>query len=662
MEQLNITLKISENIDIGSVISLTLLDPVSSQRVQINEEVVKLRAAPGQVSLGATNEATIQNFANSFNLDYSGITFVMANRADLRIGVLQPGLQLSDLIAYNPTTGVNLGDFYTDYTPISNFTIEEISFEPSLTNPCEKIRVKVRTSQSMMALCNNMQCVPVSGTIGEIECFRGVFLTISCTQLSNPSNTASQNIYTPSMMDTVTNPIHINISHNENGGFITINTLIPLGGIEYSLDGVNWQTQPSFSGLENGNYILQFRDAYGCIKSKPFSILDNNHAQPVLFISKENSFRFREPSGQYHTDENRPFCKSAAQLNYGYIQEFLNTDIITTQFRSNYLNIDVRVTDLDTGMAHPITVVQLTQNINNKAKYNQAKSYQITSNQFGIYFESGNILDYDTNLIIDSYNLNGSLPIWVRLGNIIKINGVGYYIDSISYDEGIGAEVIVLNGIAPTGNIEVSCIYNIHDYEVFEFTIDFSQFTNRRLRIEILNEDPNFGEHIWTSEEINTVENLIDYLEIRYWNSSNTNIIYSSGIKHLLRLPYNTIKANDFDNSENYSSDTNTYLLDSSVKEITDFEFMPFPLELFRKLKIALSLDNVFIDGVGYTKNAEFSKENLGVTNLYKLTAAMVKNGNTFSYSSNTNVDIVDNSTVNIPGLIAITNDGFLAQ
>jgi len=662
MEQLNITLKISEHIDEGSTISLTLFDSVSTQRVNLSESVVKLRTAPGQVSLGATNEATIQNFANSFNLDYSGIASVVADQSQLRLAILQPGLQLTDLIAYNPATGINIGDYFTEYTPISNFQIEEITFEQSLTNPCEKIRVKVRANQNILALCNNVQCVAVNDNVGYIECYRGVFLTISCTQQSNPSITATQNIYTPSMMDTATNPIHINISHNENGGFVTIQTLIPIGGIEYSLDGLNWQTQPSFSGLENVNYILHFRDAFGCVKSKPFSILENNFSEPVLFISKENSFRFRHPFSEYENDENRTFCKSPAKLNYGYIQEFLNTDIITTQFRSNFNEVSVRLTDLNTSVAYPITVVQLTNNLNKKVKYNQVKSYQINSNQFGIYFESGNVLDYDTNFVIDNYNLNGSLPIWARLGNIIKINGVGYYIDNIGYDEEVSAEVIVLNGIAPTGNIEVSSIYNVQDFEVFEFTIDFSLFQNARLKIEILNDDPNFGEYIWTSEEINTVQSLKDYLEIRYWNSSNTNIIYSSGIKHLLRLPYNTIKANDSDTSENYSSDTNTYLLDSSIKEITDFEFMPFPLELYRKLKIALSLDNVFIDGVGYTKNAEFNKENLGVTNLYKLTATMIKNGNTFSYSTNSNVDIVDNSTINIPGLISISGDGFIAQ
>src|SRR5690606_8249361 len=126
MEQLNITLKISEHIDEGSTISLTLFDSVSTQRVNLSESVVKLRTAPGQVSLGATNEATIQNFANSFNLDYSGIASVVADQSQLRLAILQPGLQLTDLIAYNPATGINIGDYFTEYTPISNFQIEDV--------------------------------------------------------------------------------------------------------------------------------------------------------------------------------------------------------------------------------------------------------------------------------------------------------------------------------------------------------------------------------------------------------------------------------------------------------------------------------------------------------------------------------------------------------
>lgn len=661
MQKLSLDIEVTDVIEVGSYIDIVLLHNESSQRVHIHQEVVKQRTAPGQVTLGHDVQSTITNFATSFNLDHSGILNAQpASSKSLQLDFVTEVVAVSDFTAYNPITGDSFANYTPIYIPVTSFTIQNIEFLPSLSNPCEKVRVKVTTNLNMLALCNNMQCVPVNATVGEIECFRGTNLTMICTH-ATLNITATQNINTPPLIESLTHPIQLNVVNTENGGSVTA-SFVPLVGAEFSLNGIDWQSSPSFSGLTLGNYTMYIRDMYGCNKQKYFSILENNFQKGIAFISKENSFRFREPFENYHTDENRSFCKSAAQLNYGYIQEFLNTDSITTQFRSNYVNIDIRVTDLDTEVAHQITPVQLTQNLNNKVKYNQVKSYQMSTNQFGLYFENGNILNYDTNIVIDSYQLNGALPIWAKLGNTINVNGIGYYLDNIGFDEEVGAEVLILNGTAPTGNIVVSSVFNIQDYEVYEFTVDFTQFSNRRLKIEIINDDPNFGEYIFTSEEINSVFSLDNYLEIRYWNSTNTNVIYSTNIRHLLRLPYNTIKANDSDTSENQTSDTHTHLLKSRVLEITDFEFLPFPLELYRKLKLALSLDNVFIDSVGYTKNAEFTKENLGSTNLYKLTASMVKNGFVFDSSVIYSQEITSITQITAPSLISIGNDGFIAQ
>lgn len=86
---------------------------------------------------------------------------------------------------------------------------------------------------------------------------------------------------------------------------------------------------------------------------------------------------------------------------------------------------------------------------------------------------------------------------------------------------------------------------------------------------------------------------------------------------------------------------------------------MPLPLELYRKLKIALSMDSVFIDGTGYTKNSEFNKENLGSSNLYRLTASMIKNGFVFN-SNRDNSEIITDGVINVPGLIVSQITGYI--
>src|SRR5690606_21521474 len=518
--------------------------------------------------------------------------------------------------------------FNPQIVPVINYKINSIEFQGSTVNPCGNIKVKVTTNQPTAQYCINGNCVQVNSPVFEFDYYRGANLLLESSNYVGAKLFST--IQTPPLIETSNDNIRLVVTNGTSGG--SVNVIYPSTDLliyEFSLDNVNWQTSNGYYGLSEGNYILYVRDQYGCVKMLGFSILENNFPDPVKFISKENSIRFVEPIEQYTTDENRTFCKSPAKLNYGYIQEFLNTDIITTQFRSNYNAITVSVFNLTDDIIDLVPVSKLTQNIGLKSKYNQAKKYKISSTQFGIYFESGQILNYDTNSVIDKFTLNGGLPIWATLGNIVKINGLDYQIYSIGYDENVNAEVLLFNGAASdtVENVTVSCLYNIHDYEVYEFVIDMNLYLDKEFKIEISNQDPNFGNYKWISENISVVENLDKYLEIRYWNSTNTNIIYSSGIQHLLRIPYNTIKAVDSDSNESYKTDTNTHLLNSDVYEITDFEFIPLPLELYRKLKIALSMDSVFIDGVGYTKNAEFQKENLGSTNLYKLTASMIKNG-----------------------------------
>src|SRR5690606_32948725 len=154
----------------------------------------------------------------------------------------------------------------------------------------------------------------------------------------------------------------------------------------------------------------------------------------------------------------------------------------------------------------------------------------------------------------------------------VSVDSIKYRIESIGFDENVNAEVLIFNGVVPevVQDVIVSCEYNIQNYEVYEFTVDFNFFQNKELFIEIKNSDPNYGEYIWKSEIIESKEVLSDYLEIVYYNSTNTNIIYSTGIKHIIRVPFNTIKANDSDTNESYNTDTNTHLLDSKIYEITD--------------------------------------------------------------------------------------------
>lgn len=654
---LEIGISLSENVSLENNFAMYLKDNIGANYNVIGTFTPQ-RNGRYQIELGQTKEQTIHNINNAFKADYGNEFDISFDGSLISMKTKLPGWEFLETIKNPSGLPINLNP---QIVPVSTFKINSVEFLTSLLSPCDFVKVRVVTNQTAVSYCINNSCVPHSSSIIEFNYPRGSSFKFDAENVLG--NSVTKTIQTPPPIDTASDRIRVVVIKSTSGATATV--IYPYTDMldyEFSLDNANWQTSNTFSGLLEGNYTLFVKDNLGCSKNIDFTILEENFGGPVVFISKENSFRFIEPNGEYETDENRTFCKSAAKLNYGYIQEFLNTDIITTQFRSNFNQVAVTVFNVTDDTSVFVPTNKLTNNIGLKSKYNQAKKYKISSTQFGIYFESGQILDYDTNSITDTYDLNGSLPIWAVLGNIIQIDGTSYVIDSIGYDENVNAEVLIFNGSSSviTENVTASCVYNIHDYEVYEFAVDMSVYLNKEIRVEISNQDPNFGNYTWKSERISIVEILDKYLEIRYYNSTNTNVIYSSGIQHLLRIPYNTIKAVDSDSNESYKADTNTHLLNSDVYEITDFEFIPLPLELYRKLKIALSMDNVFIDGVGYTKNAEFQKENLGSSNLYKLTASMIKNGFVFNSNKNTS-EIISDGNINIPGLIELTSDGYIS-
>lgn len=654
---LEIGISLSENVSLENNFAIYLKDNIGANYNVIGTFTPQ-RNGRYQIELGQTKEQTIHNMNNAFKADYGNEFDISFDGSLISMKTKLPGWEFLETIKNPSGLPINLNP---QIVPVSTFKINSVEFLTSLLSPCDFVKVRVVTNQTAVSYCINNSCVPHSSSIIEFNYPRGSSFKFDAENVLG--NSVTKTIQTPPPIDTASDRIRVVVIKSTSGATATV--IYPYTDMldyEFSLDNANWQTSNTFSGLLEGNYILFVKDNLGCSKNIDFTILEENFGEPLVFISKENSFRFIEPNGEYETDENRTFCKSAAKLNYGYIQEFLNTDIITTQFRSNFNQVAVTVFNFTDDTSVFVPTNKLTNNIGLKSKYNQAKKYKISSTQFGIYFESGQILDYDTNSITDTYDLNGSLPIWAVLGNIIQIDGTSYVIDSIGYDENVNAEVLIFNGSSSviTENVTASCVYNIHDYEVYEFVVDMSVYLDKEIRVEISNQDPNFGNYTWKSERISIVEILDKYLEIRYYNSTNTNVIYSSGIQHLLRIPYNTIKAVDSDSNESYKTDTNTHLLNSDVYEITDFEFIPLPLELYRKLKIALSMDNVFIDGVGYTKNAEFQKENLGSSNLYKLTASMIKNGFVFNSNKNTS-EIISDGNINIPGLIEFTSDGYIS-
>jgi len=306
-----------------------------------------------------------------------------------------------------------------------------------------------------------------------------------------------------------------------------------------------------------------------------------------------------------------------------------------------------------------IPIYKKSNNIGIKDK-RQAIKYDLGNSKTGIYFSAGNTYDFDTNVINGSYVLNGGVPEWGRIGNYLLIDSAWFEIEQIIYDEAKTADVLVISNVY-TGidaSIIVGSIYNRDNFEVYEFIVNMVDYEDNLFRVRINAENDLFPDVEYLSEEINVSNNVEDLLEIRYKNTSNTDINYSTGIEHLIRVPFNKITGQYDEESETYKTDTTSKLLSADLYEVDEFVLEPNTKEIWRKINIALTHEIVIINGVSYVKNASFNTEPLGETNLYVLSAAMVKTGNVYNISSNDTFEYSDEG-VEIPNLIE-TEEGFV--
>jgi len=437
--------------------------------------------------------------------------------------------------------------------------------------------------------------------------------------------------------------------------------------IEYSLDNINWQSSNSFSGLIPGNYNVYVRDQFGSAQNFNLIIGDNNINVPFFKISKSNSLRFANriifgTSGNYKNDENTLSCEAFAKddkLVYKEYQLFNSSDVVTTQFESNYSNHLVTITKQD-ATTSTIIPTKKSNYIGLKESLD-GKIYAYSSTKTGVYFTSGNNYDFTTGAIISTHTLFGNTPVWAKQGNYIKIGSNFFLIEDIVYDDNKNADVIIFSDVysgTADDNTIVGCIYNLFNYEIYEFEIDMVAYLDKIISVQIQCTDVNFQTITLLSESIDVKLFHKKTLDIRYWNDNNTDIFYATGIKNRIRVAFENMVAEDPSQSDNHKTDTNVVLLNSEMYEGVEITFEPQTKELHRKTKQALLHKFIYIDDVQYILNGDFDVENLGDTNLYVLKAKLLKTGNVFNNNGASGLQF-NTSNQQIPGLIS-TQSGFV--
>lgn len=643
--------------------------------LNLNEVFKNLRFATGQTKLPLLIEDGVNtsyykgsvsiNYKNAINLDYnaSNLFTVAATNTSLGVGTvtITANYEDADFTAISVPPSVNVVVTNEVVSPPEFYFVSD-SFSPAAT-PNTHVRVNVTTSE----LANKITSpVLVNGNTSNpfyVDILRRSTNVFTAENASGVS--ASKTIVAPKILDATNFNVVVNSS--PNGGTMTINEKVASGlTLQYSLDNINFQNENVFSGLEDGDFTLYVKDTFGALITIAFTVTEFGIYTPYCpGPSKSNSIRFANrinwgDSANYKTDENTLSNEVDVLLPDTEIQRFQSADIISTQFKSNYTTNSAKIVKCDLSEVD-IPVVKMTNNIGIKDK-RDARKYDLGNGKTGIYFISGNIYNYDTNGVEDTYALNGSITEWAEIGNYIIISNAWFLIEEIVFDENKNADVIVFtnNYSGSEVNVIVGSIFNRFNYEVYEFAIDMVDYIDQKFRVRINNLDPSFTEVIHLSEIIYCKVKHEKVLEIKYRNSTNTDVLYSTGIEHKIRIPYIAIKGKSDASSEVHKTDTDAILLNADLYEVNEIQFQPVTREIWRKIMIALSHEKVSINEVGYVKNGDFNTEGpLGDTDSYVLTATMIKTGNVYNSQTSGNLDF-DGSAVEVPGLIS-TETGFLS-
>lgn len=594
----------------------------------------------------SSNLFSIQWFPGSGSTSHLGSVEITANYPNA----------FFTLIETPPATNVVI----TNGSAVTPITIDNVLFSAAPT-PNTHARVNITTSVLATKLNTPVVINPNTSNPFYVDVLRGS-TNIFEVENSEGSKT-SMSVTAPKVLDS--NNFNLVVTSSPNGGTVTISEKEVSGlDLQYSLDNIDYKVENVFSGLFPDDYTLYIKDSIGGTVQIPFNISDFGIYTPYFYISKSNSIRFANrinwgDAANYKNDENTLGAEVDVQLAYSGCQNFKSANVITTQFKSNYQSNLVKVIRADATEVN-IPVVKKSSNIGIKSKMDAFK-FSLGNGKTGIYFLTGNVYNFDTNTVISSHFLSGNLPEWAFEGNYIIIDNAWYLIEDVFYDENKSADVVIISNNYTDSEVSVvvGSIYNDFNYEIYEFTIDMVDYLNSTIQVKITNTDAYFETVTHLSEKLDVAINFPKNVEIYYWNDDNTDVFYATGIRHLINVELTKQEGATEEESKVHKTDTTALLLIAQLYELKKFIFEPVSEEIWRKIMIALSHKNVFINGVQYVKSGDFETEGpLGKSNLYVLTATMLKTGIVYNADSADGADF-NTGSIEIPGLIQ-TEIGFV--
>lgn len=603
-------------------------------------------------------DQTAANYALAFNLDYnaSGVFLVTVDGAIVTIKVDQDNAFDGWIksASWTPLVTITTENIDTDLELI------DVQYSESTNNPCDNIKVTLTFNKDVFYLTVPFVGSSVDGSITfeyprniayPIEANKGFDVFTSSQNLNKtPSKLLASNISTR----TIATPSGATLV----GSYLGNSFLLSL---EYSLDGLTYQTSNVFGGLPDADYDVFIRDQYGCSVSKTITIGDlvvgEQTVPDYFYLSEANPFIFANDNG---TGLNSKLSfNERTDVNYSTLHIATETDAPTVQFKTNLTNVTVDILNCDGDSVTELAVVKKTDNINYFDKRDAVK-YTVEDRglkYINIYFEGGNIYDV-LNAITGAYTDTKSVPVGYDEGQFVMFEGGTELILKQVYNQTFNRFEIrtsLVSGVdvLPTP-IQISTYYNIQDYDVYESTTDFTGLDGfYQIKINAQTEDLQpFATYLSETILVSNEDELPRHHIVEYSGTRNSDLLFSRGLRNIIRVPYDITPTIEMTSEiETYQADTKLVSIEARNYDNRVFNFgageMPLTTQQVKWLSLILSHDVIFIDGDNYLKKEQGESSRIGSSNAYRFIQLMQRE---FIFSSIEGLYNTENAidTVNI--------------
>ena len=492
---------------------------------------------------------------------------------------------------------------------------------------------------------------------------------------------------TNSFIDTVTTFAHRKVEKeditikttNSNSIGSTINVSVAfisdrVSNYEFSIDGTNYQESNVFTGQAQGNYTIYVKDGFDCISSKGIVIDGSTTLTETVFdVSEINALRFSKYDLGKKNQKNTLSNNELRLTNYTYYQQYLENDVITTQFKTNASYINCFYLDKNNSITK-LTEIKKTNNIGLRQK-SKSTYFNLENGKSGIYFGVVDLLDYDTEGFVETVNYGSALPQWANTENsLVTIDEIGEVpIDNIVYSETYNSFVLEFN-ISYTGNPItdkiISAEYNLQPYEIYEFdttvikdcnviievgTLYNAITTAYKTRVETagftiealdcvndvtyaMGLSPNNIHFTYISECIKMVEDNDFLFDITYWDDENKgNMNYQTNIKHKLRLNGYQDDIGEQE-TEGYNGDKEFYVTDNVIYDVQKFTFKQLSTQMANKLRMVVAHSYLLINGLYYKLSESPEVSGDGNYNLKTFSVSLKQGGERFLTDEQENI------------------------